>query len=96
MIGSSAELSDNTSFSYAFPGKQILENGFLPFCGVLSYGLYTYHPMVIHIVVYWWLPDYPPLGKTSMTLLVSFCCAYLSFRFLEKPFLSLNKHFQYV
>ena len=86
----------------------ILNNNILIFLGKISYGLYLYHnivPSILNsrIVNKYFNPLLPDLlFKENWGLLYLFeniilllILAWASFRFIEKPILSLKKHFEY-
>lgn len=67
----------------------------LVFCGSLSYGIYVYHPLII-----FWISKIPfkkynisldILGVYIICFVASVLISYLSFIFVEKPFLEIKK-----
>lgn len=69
------------------------------FLGKISYGLYVYHPLVIMIVVKWFKQE-SLLGQGSLdmlftvvVLLFTIGAAYISYHYLESPFLRLKKKY---
>lgn len=89
--------------SYGFGGLagRIAENRWVQLTGVLSYGLYLYHP-IVHVFCgdaleaiasgAKWLETADPV----LALVVSFLVAWISYRFLERPINDLKRHFPYV
>lgn len=67
--------------------------------GKYSYGLYVYHPLIIHFIDPRFLPG--PLSpglmalKLALTLGASFGAAWLSWHLYEKHFLTFKKYFEY-
>jgi peptidoglycan/LPS O-acetylase OafA/YrhL len=69
-----------------------LRNGILSRTGVISYGIYIYHAPVL-IGVNWLLADFAIKHSIATFLayvIIVFVVSELSFRFLEKPFLSIK------
>ncbi len=69
--------------------------------GTYTYGLYLYHMIVLIGVHYYW--DYyniydntliDTIGKLSISLILSLVICWLSFKYIESPFLNLKKKFQ--
>jgi peptidoglycan/LPS O-acetylase OafA/YrhL len=69
--------------------------------GTYTYGLYLYHMIVLVGVHYYW--DYfniydniliDTIGKLSVSLTLSLVICWLSFKYIESPFLNLKKKFQ--
>lgn len=75
------------------PGYQWLEHPVLRFLGRISYSLYLYHIVVItsiehlfpHLRLRW---SYPLMCVGSVT------AAYMSYRFIEQPFLQMKNYFE--
>lgn len=72
----------------------------LDFLGEISYGIYMYHMLVLFFVVLVGKPLLQKLSPLPQTLIFyalvsggTILIAYLSYRFLEKPFLRLKKRF---
>lgn len=67
---------------------------FMVFTGKISYGLYVYHPFA-----YRFTKVYIYTGHWMVELILGFCLTYLiawlSFQWLESPFLKLKKHFTF-
>lgn len=77
-----------------------LDNRVMNFLGDISYGLYMYHPLVVHFVIkavakkILFLPAWAYLISMygiTISLLIVVC--YLSFRYFEQPILRLRRHF---
>ena len=84
----------------------ILNNKLLMQIGKVSYGIYLYHILFGYVAgdlwyrfLMKWIPDLSAGQFTWSFLLVGFpalfCLCWLSFRFIEKPFLSLKRKFSY-
>jgi peptidoglycan/LPS O-acetylase OafA/YrhL len=74
------------------------DNRIFDFLGEISYGLYMFHPLIVHIVIkafakkLLFLPNWGFLiAMYSLTLLVLIAISYASFRFFEKPIINMNK-----
>jgi peptidoglycan/LPS O-acetylase OafA/YrhL len=85
----------------SFLGLQV-KPSFRPFVflGKISYGLYAYHLIVLKVLGRVW-PDttstHPVrLAKHLLVLLTTVGVAWLSYTYLEKPFLRLKKRFTFV
>ena len=88
--------------SYGFGGVvgRIAGNRWVLLTGMLSYGLYLYHP-IVHVFCgrgleaiaegAWWLEIADPV----LALVLSFAVAWFSFRFFERPINNLKRHFPY-
>ncbi|RBP43724.1 peptidoglycan/LPS O-acetylase OafA/YrhL [Roseimicrobium gellanilyticum] len=74
--------------------RNLLENRVLTYCGKISYGLYLYH-----YPIYYFVNDaFRPLEwvyRVPIKVLSTFAIASLSYHLLEKPILSLKKHFEH-
>lgn len=70
-----------------------MTNRFLVYTGTISYGLYLLHKIPFDIGEALHL-DRKPFLAAPLLLLASFGIAALSWNLLEKPFLSLKKHFE--
>jgi peptidoglycan/LPS O-acetylase OafA/YrhL len=73
----------------------LFANSPLRFCGKVGYGLYIYHILTIKLVDTWL-----PAGKygivfLAVVLLLVLLISWLSFQFIESPFLKLKKFFSY-
>ena len=94
----------------AWIGKYILGNRFLNYIGKISYGIYLYHYVYLGLLfnsvngfLYNITLPYPSLNRTIhdshvdywIELSVIIGIASLSYFFIEKPILSLKKHFNY-
>ncbi len=83
------------------PIDRILCTRFLQFTGKYSYGLYVFHAPVMLLFSYVLLnPDRPhPMAGAARVLVglsaiaVAYGAAYLSFKFYERPFLTLKERF---
>lgn len=85
------------------------ENRVLNFIGIISYGIYMYHPYMFHMNSYvkafindrivhnpFWhdvLTDYYFLYGLNFAVLILLC--WLSYRLIEQPLLGLKKYFSY-
>jgi peptidoglycan/LPS O-acetylase OafA/YrhL len=73
--------------------SQILNLRFLRFSGMISYGLYVFHPLCFH-----WAESIPTDSfwiRFIGSLVLSYMVAYLSYRIYEKPLLRFKKYFSY-
>ncbi len=76
---------------------KLLDNKFFRFTAKVSFGLYIWHYLVIFIVTKLWVKDYEKFmgiadiklwGLVSLCMLIlSYCVAALSYKFIEKPVL---------
>ena len=80
-----------------------LENRLFDFVGKISYGIYVIHPILIFIISRWYgqwgVTGSEIVQKTAIYLsitLITIALAYVSYRFYEKPFLSLKRRFAVV
>ena len=73
-----------------------LRSKLLSFIGMISFGIYVYHPLVIHELekITFLKSNFSLLVVT--VFLVTGLVSYLSYRFLEKPFLSFKERFMVV
>lgn len=71
------------SFSYQFAAKKLLRGN------DISYGIYIYHMIIINAMLELNIREYSLLIAMSITFLL----AYLSWKFVEKPFLGLKNKF---
>jgi peptidoglycan/LPS O-acetylase OafA/YrhL len=74
------------------------DNRVFDFLGEISYGLYMFHPLIVHIVIkafakkLLFLPNWIFLiTMYGLTLLVLIGVSYVSFRFFEKPIMNRKK-----
>jgi peptidoglycan/LPS O-acetylase OafA/YrhL len=87
----------------AFNGNEInlslLENKFLEWFGLRSYGIYLLHKPVqilIPFLLAWLLlKDLSPWVVVIISLVILFIISELSYRIVEKPIMSLGHHFKY-
>ncbi len=66
---------------------------YLAYIGKISYGLYCFHGLIITLgtIIFSKLPFYfHPLIKAFLILAITFVLASISYKFIEKPFLSLK------
>jgi peptidoglycan/LPS O-acetylase OafA/YrhL len=70
----------------------VLDNSVMRRIGVVSYGIYLYHLLGLHLagIVLRWSGLAFPYADFLITMLVSWGMAELSYRFYEKPFLRLK------
>ena len=77
-----------------------LENKYLDFLGKISFGLYVYHPLLIfllsNIIHFEQYSLINILCVYLVVLLISVLIAYISYRYLETPFLRLKNKFSVV
>jgi peptidoglycan/LPS O-acetylase OafA/YrhL len=73
-----------------------ISNRWLDFIGQISFGVYVYHPLVIQLVktyakpLFLFAPVANYLLATALVLVATLAIAYVSFEYLEKPFLALK------
>ena len=74
--------------------RAFLTNRFLVFSGTISYGLYLLHkiPDDAFKRIHW--KDAHPIAAFWVIVVASYLLAFASWKFLEKPFLSLKKFFE--
>ena len=89
--------------------KYFFENKFLNFVGIISYGIYLYHPYIgimlshyvdfinLNIVNNHWLHDILITRGCMYIILLTFLItiSWLSYRLIELPIMSLKKYFKY-
>ncbi len=80
-----------------------LENRMLDKIGKISYGIYIIHPLLIYGLSELWQKLSPPIKEITQVWLIytivtitTICAAYLSYTFLERPFLTLKNKFAVV
>ncbi|MBV8208177.1 MAG: acyltransferase [Acidobacteria bacterium] len=79
----------------------VLQNRFLRYTGVISYGLYLFHPIVMpnHALHVFLDQLRPGLTRDAAEFLVEFAAVYmvagLSWRFFESPILKLKSRFEW-
>ena len=72
------------------PVGRVLAHEFLRVIGLMSYSLYLWHyPFLVALRV-WYLGD-PPVPAILMSLVLTFLCAWASWRFVETPFRNARK-----
>jgi peptidoglycan/LPS O-acetylase OafA/YrhL len=85
---------------YQRPALVGLEARAFDVLGRISYGLYVYHPAVIHLLATVWISDSPSGWNTAAIFLTAFGLtvgvAGLSHRFFERPFLRWKDRFAVV
>ena len=81
---------------------RISDTNVITYLGKISYGLYVYHLIFIHILFQYFLQnnilldDWWTVGFFMMiTFTASILVSFLSFRFIEKPFLKLRDRFPF-
>lgn len=72
--------------------QSIFKNRFLTYTGVVSYGLYLLHKIPLDVTKAIHVNGYP-FFSISMTVVLSYLLAAVSWRVLEKPFLRLKRFF---
>ncbi len=87
-------------WSVANTRPQILQSGFLPFLGRISFSVYILHFLILGAVNYVWkLIPLPMLPEASFviiytaTLALVAVAATLTFRFIEQPFVKFGRKF---
>jgi peptidoglycan/LPS O-acetylase OafA/YrhL len=68
--------------------ERILSSSLLRYAGVISFGLYLWHPPVLNVIALH-LPIYPSFQALSVFIITS-ALASLTFFFIEKPFLRIR------
>jgi len=79
--------------------KNLLENAPMFFLGKISYGIYVYHPLLISLSLFFFhLNGIFPRHRLllAVVLIATIFVSYLSYTFLEKPFLRKKKRFTVV
>jgi peptidoglycan/LPS O-acetylase OafA/YrhL len=71
-----------------------MTNRFLVYTGTISYGLYLLHKIPFDMVQLFHLDQHPSL-VLAVAMLGGYVLAALSWKFLEKPFLSLKRFFEF-
>lgn len=83
---------------------RVVNNSILQWSGKYSYGLYVYHYIIFNILGRQMEPTFSSLMKNNflanltvgiITVVLSIGISYLSYRYLESPFLHLKKYFRY-
>jgi peptidoglycan/LPS O-acetylase OafA/YrhL len=75
-----------------------LRLGVFTYLGKISYGLYLYHYVILRISagqLRLWAPWEMPAGRQSVTILLCFVAASLSWVLIEQPILKLKGRFAY-
>ena len=67
----------------------------LTYLGEISYGMYLYHMPVYWLVGGYWIQQDEPWTMWVAKIALTFVVATLSYRYLEKPILSLKERFPY-
>lgn len=75
-------------FSAAFSWRNL--SGVLLRHNDISYGVYLYHMPVVNFFIYYGFIVY--FKYNLLVILVTFCIAFISWKIIEKPALSLKKH----
>ena len=93
-------LVDATSRGFDGMVGRLLSAGPVVYAGVISYGIYVWHPFVAHYVRAAWCPEAdfsnPRFYASAVvTLVVSFAIASLSWFLFERPITRLKRHFDY-
>lgn len=88
-------------FNVSFNKKSAikLDKPILDFLGKISFGIYVYHPLIIFGIAKAMPVFFPSMGKFGIYSIVvsgTILAAYLSYRFLEKPFLRIKDRFAVV
>jgi peptidoglycan/LPS O-acetylase OafA/YrhL len=74
--------------------KKILSHQFLAFTGKISYGLYVYHPLCFLLVHKYFGNEYV-LVDLTVSFMLSFMVAIISYYLFEVKFLALKKKFEF-
>jgi peptidoglycan/LPS O-acetylase OafA/YrhL len=72
-------------------GGSWLAHPVLVYLGKISYGLYVFHSLAIHLVESFWWP-----WRFSLSFAITVVFAALSYQFMERPFLRLKGRFTHV
>jgi peptidoglycan/LPS O-acetylase OafA/YrhL len=81
--------------------RQFLENKFLQKIGIISYGVYLCHMLILGLCHYFILHTYPQIISiagffvTLLSLIISFTIATLSYLFFEKRIISFGHTYNY-
>jgi peptidoglycan/LPS O-acetylase OafA/YrhL len=76
---------------------RVAQNKYVQGVGIISYGVYMFHPAVLHVIytILGWDTPHKAVIARLIVLTLAFpivlCAASLSFRYLEQPFLKLRK-----
>ncbi|MBI1868743.1 MAG: acyltransferase [Methylocystis sp.] len=92
VAASSAVLIACVTFAAPRALVKILEFRPLQWIGMVSYGLYLWHPLVFLMVGRY--VTHSALAKNALDLSLSLAVTAVSFYFWERPFLRLKRHFQ--
>ena len=75
--------------------RRILASRALRAIGVVSYGVFLWHPILLNRMPGWgvdrWIPGRPFLSLTLVILPVALVCGWLSYRLVERPALLLHR-----
>jgi peptidoglycan/LPS O-acetylase OafA/YrhL len=75
--------------------RRILANRTLTWVGVISYGIFLWHPILLNRMPGWgldrWIPGWPFLSLALVILPVSLACGWLSYRLVEQPAMRLAR-----
>lgn len=74
------------------PIRRLLELRWLRWIGSISFGLYVFHPACYDVIAHFF-PGVPILQGIALAFGLSVFCAWVSFRFMESPFLSMKRYF---
>lgn len=75
----------------------IFDNRFFKFTALLSFGLYIWHNVILEFIKLFWIPQYCHggiknlllwLSISTVALIIAYCIAGLSWKFIEKPILA--------
>jgi peptidoglycan/LPS O-acetylase OafA/YrhL len=81
---------------FSGPAGKFLSNRLVVATGVMSYGIYLFHPIVAQGVMRWLAVGWPYYPKIAMSAFVTLSLAWLSWQFIEAPARRAGRRFRYL
>lgn len=81
---------------FSGPVGRLLSNPLVVSAGMMSYGIYLFHPIVAQGVLRWLAVDWAFYPKIAMCAFVTLSLAWLSWQFIEAPARRAGRRFRYL